>query len=130
MSFLPVTSRLLIALLFIWSGFGKVVSLEDTYRYIEAAGLPLPGLALMGAIALEIGGGLWFIFGWNARLTAAILAAFTLATAIVFHRNFADQNELIHFLKNLAIAGGLTSLAASAQAGQGAKPSAQAIAVH
>ena len=114
MSFLPVASRALIAVLFIWSGMSKIFALEPTYHYIAAAGLPVPALALLGAIALELGAGLWLITGWGLRLTAASLALFSLCTAVVFHHNFADENELIHFLKNVAIAGGLFAMAANA----------------
>jgi len=64
------------------------------------------------AVAAELGGGLLLIAGYRARTVAAALALFTLATAISFHSNFADQNQMIHFLKNVMLAGGLLQIAA------------------
>lgn len=118
MSFLPVTSRALVAALFVWSGASKALALEPTYRYIEAAGLPVPALSLLAAIALEIGGGLALAAGWRQRLAATTLGLFSISTAIVFHHNLADENELIHFMKNLAIAGGLFAMGAAAPSTQ------------
>jgi putative oxidoreductase len=62
-------------------------------------------------IALEIGGGLAIIAGWQTRLVSIVLAAFTLAAAAIFHNNLADQTQMIMFMKNIAIAGGFILLA-------------------
>ena len=70
------------------------------------------GLALVGAIAIEIGGGALLALGYKTRLVAAGLAAFSLVTAFVFHNAIGDQNQLIHLLKNVAMAGGLLQVVA------------------
>jgi putative oxidoreductase len=74
--------------------------------------LPLPPLAFAVAVAVELGGGILLIAGFRTRLVAAALVLFSLATAVSFHSNFADQNQMIHFLKNVMIAGGLLQIAA------------------
>ena len=104
--------RLFIAALFLISGYGKAVAAGGTIGYIEAAGLPAPTLAYAVALLVEIVGGLLLVAGYRTRLVAGALAAFTLAAAIGFHADFADQNQFIHFLKNVAIAGGLLQLIA------------------
>jgi putative oxidoreductase len=79
---------------------------------IDAAGLPFPPLAYAAAVAVELGGGVLLILGYRVRLAALALAVFSLATAVSFHANFADQNQMINFLKNVMIAGGLLQIAA------------------
>jgi putative oxidoreductase len=78
---------------------------------IGAVGLPAPSLAFAVAVVVELGGGLLLIAGFQTRLVAIALALFCLATAVSFHSNFADQNQMIHFLKNIMIAGGLLQIA-------------------
>jgi putative oxidoreductase len=104
--------RLFMAAIFLISGYGKAVAAGGTIAYIEAAGLPAPALAYAVALIVEIGGGLLLIAGYQTRLVAAMLAAFTLAAAAGFHADFGDQNQTIHFLKNVAMAGGLLQLVA------------------
>jgi putative oxidoreductase len=79
---------------------------------IAAAGLPIPPLAYAVTVAVEIGGGLLLVAGYQVRLVAIVLALFTIAAAVSFHTNFADQNQMIHFLKNVMMAGGLLQIAA------------------
>jgi putative oxidoreductase len=105
--------RVFLSILFLLSGLSKLGSAAATTAYIASAGLPLPGVAYVITVAVEIGGGLLLLAGYQARIAAAVLAAFTLAAAIFFHNNFADQNQMIHFLKNVAITGGLLQVAAS-----------------
>ena len=105
--FLPLIGRLLIGLPFLMSGFGKLTTYAATTGYIGSVGLPLAPLGWAIAVAFEIGGGLLLVLGFRAREVAFGLAVFTLATAVFFHRNFADQNQMIHFLKNIMIIGGL-----------------------
>src|SRR6202020_2838300 len=83
-----------------------------TVGMITAVGLPLPPLAFAVAVAVELGGGLLLIAGYQTRSVAAALAIFSLATAFSFHNNFADQNQMIHFLKNVMMAGGLLQIVA------------------
>jgi putative oxidoreductase len=105
-------SRLLLALLFVLSGIGKFAAPAGTQAYIAAAGLPLPLVGYLIAVVVELGGGLLLIVGYQTRLVATAMALFTLAAALFFHNNFADQNQMIHFLKNIAITGGLLHVAA------------------
>ena len=99
--------RLLLAAIFLISGFGKLTAAAGTIGYIAQAGLPAPTLAYAVALIVELGGGALLVLGYRTRLVAAALALFSLVTAFAFHASFGDQNQTIHFLKNLAIAGGL-----------------------
>ena len=110
--YLPFAGRLLIGLPFAMSGLNKLGAYGPTTEMIGAVGLPFPALAFAGTVAVELGGGLLLIAGFRARLVAIVLALFTLAAAVSFHANFADQNQMFHFLKNVMIAGGLLQIAA------------------
>ena len=110
--YLPFAGRLMIGLPFAMSGFGKLAAYGATVGMIGAAGLPFPPLAFAVAVAVELGGGLLLIAGYRTRYVAAALAIFALATAVSFHSNFADQNQMIHFLKNVMMAGGLLQIVA------------------
>jgi putative oxidoreductase len=110
--YLPFAGRLLIGLPFAMSGFGKLAAYGQTTAMIAAVGLPVPPLAYAVAVAIELGGGLLLVAGYQVRLVAIALALFSIATAFSFHNNFADQNQMIHFLKNVMIAGGLLQIAA------------------
>jgi len=103
--------RILLIALFIFSGVGKIAAPAATQGYIASMGVALPTLAYVGAIAVEVGVGLTFLLGYKTRLAAVVLAAFTVLTAVVFHRHLADRNQLIHFLKNVSIAGGFLQAA-------------------
>ena len=109
----PLAGRVAMALLFMMSGFSKIAAPGPMLAYIGASGLPVPQLDLRIAILIEVGGGLMLLLGYRTRPAAIVLAVFALLTAAVFHSNFADQNQLIHFLKNIAIFGGLLSVAAN-----------------
>jgi len=111
-SYPALAGRILIAAPFLLSGVGKIAAPVATQGYIAAMGLPLPAVAYAIAIAAEVGGGLLLLLGYRARLIAAAMAVFTLATALGFHTHFADQNQMIHFMKNLMIMGGLLQVAA------------------
>ena len=104
--------RLMIAILFLLSGLGKIAAPAMTQAYIASTGLPLPIAGYLIAVVAEVGGGLLLAIGYRTTFVAVGMAVFTLATAVFFHNNFADQNQLIHFLKNVAIAGGLLQVAA------------------
>src|SRR6202158_1804914 len=110
--YLPFAGRVLIGLPFAMSGLGKLGAYGLTTQMIGAVGLPLPPLAFAVAVVVELGGGFLLIAGFRTRLVAAALVLFSLATAVSFHSNFADQNQMIHFLKNVMIAGGLLQIAA------------------
>jgi putative oxidoreductase len=104
---ITVVGRVLIAAIFLLSGLSKLAAPSYTVGYITSVGLPVPWLGYAIAVAIEIGGSLALIVGYQARVTAALLAAFSIATALAFHNHLADQNQFIHFLKNLSMAGGL-----------------------
>jgi putative oxidoreductase len=110
--YLPFVGRLLIGLPFAMSGFGKLAAYGQTTAMIGAVGLPFPPLAYAVAVAIELGGGLLLVAGYQVRHVGIALALFSIATAVSFHSNFADQNQMIHFLKNVMIAGGLLQIAA------------------
>ena len=109
---MPLVGRVLLAAIFVLSGVGKIFAPEATQGYIAHAGLPFPQLAFLGAVVAELGGGLLLAVGYKTRLAAIVLAAFAVATALIFHSALGDQNQFIHFLKNFAIAGGLLQVAA------------------
>jgi putative oxidoreductase len=104
--------RCLMAVMFLMSGFGKVVAPAATIAYITSVGLPMPTIGYAVSVVIELGGGLLLILGWQTRILGAFLALFAIATALIFHRNVADQNQLFHFLKNIAIMGGMFQLIA------------------
>jgi putative oxidoreductase len=110
--YLSFAGRLLIGLPFAIGGLSKLAAYGPTTAMITAAGLPLPPLAFAVAVAVELGGGLLLIAGYQARLVATVLALFCLVTAFSFHSNFADQNQMFHFLKNVMMAGGLLQIVA------------------
>ncbi len=105
--YLAVFGRVCLATLFLWSGLGKLMSYEGTVGYVASAGLPLAPLAYAIAVIVEILGGIALAVGFKTRIVAAVLAVFSVATALGFHANFGDLNQAVHFMKNLAIAGGL-----------------------
>jgi len=94
------------------SGVGKIAAPAVTQGYIASAGLPFPLLAYLVAIIIEVGGGILLILGYRSRIVASVMAVFTVAAALGFHRDFADQNAMAHFLKNLSITGGLLQIVA------------------
>lgn len=98
--------RVLMSALFIWSGFDKLVAAAGTKAYFASLGVPLPELVWLVAVGVELLGGLALLLGVQARLTALVLGVWCIATALVGHSNFADPNMQIHFMKNLAMAGG------------------------
>lgn len=107
-----LAGRILLATIFLVSGFGKLAQAQGTIGYIASVGLPAPTLAYAGAVITELGGGLLLIFGFQTRVVAAILAGFSLVSAVLFHNGLGDQNQLFHFLKNIAMAGGLLQVVA------------------
>ena len=108
----PLVGRVLLALIFIISGFGKLIGFAGTVGYIQSVGLPVPQLAAVIAIIVELGGGIMLVVGWKARWAAAALFIFAFLAGILFHAFWsspADQAMMqqIQFMKNLAIMGGM-----------------------
>ncbi|MBI2719911.1 MAG: DoxX family protein [Rhizobiales bacterium] len=112
---IDLAGRVLIAALFIWDGWGITQDYGGAADYLTQHGVP--GFALPMALALQLGGGALVIVGWWTRLAALGLAGFCLSTALIFHSDFSDFNEQIHFWKDLAIAGGFLILAAHGAGG-------------
>ena len=104
-------ARLLISALFLISAYNKIFSIDGTMSWMEGFGIP--GLLLYPTIALEIILPLFIIIGYQARLSAGLLAVFCIATAFIFHYDFVDQMQTIAFLKNLGLAGGFLFIVAN-----------------
>lgn len=102
--------RILLSLMFISSGWSKISGYAGTQAYMEAAGVP--GILLPPVIALELLGGLAILVGWQARITAFLLAGFTLLAALLFHLDLADPVQSLLFWKNVSIAGGFLTIVA------------------
>jgi putative oxidoreductase len=103
-----LAGRLLLAALFLHEAFSKLAAYSAALAYMQAFGVP--GELLPLAIALELGCGLLILCGYRTRAAALLLAAFCIATAVLFHTRFGDRNQLLHFEKDLAVAGGLLVL--------------------
>jgi putative oxidoreductase len=99
------TSRLLLAWIFVHEGAFLATNFDAASASVVKIGIP--AFLLVPTIALQLVAGIAIAVGWHARLGAATLGLFCLATAILFHKNFANRNELLHFEKDLAIAGGM-----------------------
>lgn len=105
--------RILLSVIFLLSGFGKLTAISGTAGYFGAMGLPVPTVTAVVVGLIELLGGLAILLGFQTRIAAWVLAIFTIATALVAHTGWADQNQMIHFMKNLAITGGFLLLASS-----------------
>ena len=108
----PLAARLLFAQLFIISGIGKIGGFAGTAAFMAGVGLPAAKILLVLTIAIEIGGGLMLIAGWQVRWAATALCGFTFLTAILIHQFWASDmasmlSQMNHFMKNLAIMGGM-----------------------
>jgi putative oxidoreductase len=106
-----LVSRVLLALMFVIAGWGKIGGYAGTQGYMEAMGVP--GAVLPLVILLELGGGLAIVLGLFTRSIAVLLAGFTLMAAFLFHYQPAEQMQMLMFMKNLSIAGGFLALAAA-----------------
>jgi len=113
--YLNLVGRILLALIFLLAGIGKISNPAGTIQYMQAMGVP--GLLFWPTVALEVLGGAAVVIGYQTRLVAFVMAGFCVVTALLFHRNFGDQTQMIMFLKNLAIAGGFLLLAGTGATG-------------
>jgi putative oxidoreductase len=103
-----LVGRALLAAIFLHEAVSKLTVYSAALAYMRAFGVP--GELLPFAIAVELGCGVLILCGYQTRAAALVLAVFCLATAVLFHRNLGDRNQLLHFEKDLAIAGGLLVL--------------------
>jgi putative oxidoreductase len=103
-----LAGRILLSGLFLLSGVGKIGAYAGTAAYMSSAGVP--AVLLPVVIAVEVLGAIAIILGWQTRVAALLLAGYSLLAALIFHSNLANQIEMIMFLKNVSIAGGLLLL--------------------
>ena len=108
---LDLIGRIFISVLFLVSAYNKIFSINGTMGWMEGFGVP--GFLLYPVIVLEIILPIFIIIGYQARVSAAILAAFCLLTAFIFHFDFSEQMQVIAFLKNLGLAGGFLFIVAN-----------------
>ena len=106
-----LTGRILISTLFIISAYNKVLSIDGTMSWMEGFGVP--GFLLYAVIVIEIILPLFVIVGYKARIAAALLAIFCVATAFIFHLDFSDPMQKISFFKNIGLAGGFLFIVAN-----------------
>ena len=114
---LSLIGRILLALLFVPSGFSKIGGFAGTVGYIASKGVPLPELAAAAAIGVELGLGLLLLIGWQTRWAALGIAVFTVVITFIFHNFWAVPAEQVmaqqqNFFKNMAAVGGLLTVAA------------------
>ena len=101
-------ARVFIALIFVMSGLNKIANYNNVAGWMDAMGVP--GTLLPLVIMLEVLGGIAIMIGYKTRIAALLFAGFCLLSAVIFHSNFGDQNDMIHFMKNIAITGGFLIL--------------------
>lgn len=115
--FAPLVGRILLAQIFIASGLNKISGWEQTAGYMASKDMPMVSLFLFVAIVLEVGGGISILLGFKAKIGAIALAIFLIPVSLIFHNFWAlegmnQQIQMVMFMKNLAIMGGLIILAA------------------
>ena len=106
-----IAGRGLLAALFVLAGITKILGPKPFLDHMAAEGVPK--VLFPAVVVLEIGAGAALLIGWYAGVAAAVLSLFCLATAVVFHRNFAERAERTQFVKDVALAGGLAFVAAT-----------------
>ena len=110
-----LVGRILLALLFVISGFGKIAGFEGTAGYMASKGLPMPQVLLALTILLELGGGLLLVVGWKVRWVTLAFFLWLIPTTLIFHKFWGIdaaqvQNQMNNFLKNVSIMGGMLLL--------------------
>ena len=108
-NFFDLISRIFISSIFLFSGYNKIFNYENTIEWMEGFGIP--GFLLWPTIILEIILPILIIIGYRTQISALLLAMFCVATAVIFHLDFANQMQTIAFLKNFALAGGFLFIA-------------------
>ena len=117
-SAVPLVGRILMAAIFLISGFFKIMGYSQMVGYAAAKGLPLASVAIACAAGAELLGGIAILIGFKTRIAAWVLFLYLIPATLVFHsfwklQGMEQQDSMIHFLKNLAIMGGLLILAAN-----------------
>ena len=108
-NFFDFISRIFISSIFLFSGYNKIFNYENTIEWME--GFNIPGFLLWPTIILEIILPILIIIGYRTQISALLLAMFCVATAVIFHFDFANQMQTIAFVKNFALAGGFLFIA-------------------
>jgi putative oxidoreductase len=116
-NYIAALGRIMMSAIFIASAFHKLLTPAETQAYIAAAGLPDPVAVFWVSTAVELIGGICLLIGLATRFAALILAGFVLAAAVLFHANISDRNQFNHFMKNVAMAGGLLQVVAFGSGG-------------
>ena len=106
-NFIPLIARIFMSAIFLKSALGKIMDPAGTQQFMAAHGMPLAVLFLIGAIVLEVAGAISVLIGYKARWGAALLVVFMVPTTLIFHTKLSDPMQMIMFMKNLAIIGGL-----------------------
>jgi putative oxidoreductase len=107
-AFISLIGRILLGFMFLMSGVHKIADPQGTQQYMISMGMTsMTTLLYVGAIAVELAGGLSLLVGYRTKVGAWLLILFMIPTSLIFHTHFADANQMIHFLKNLSIIGGL-----------------------
>ena len=109
-AFAMLIGRILLVLIFIKSGLGKIDNFAGTAQFMAKAGMPYTTFFLLGAIFFELAGSISITLGFLTRVGALMLLVFLVPTTFIFHGNFADHGQVIHFMKNTSMFGGLLIL--------------------
>jgi putative oxidoreductase len=112
LDWVALAGRVLMSAIFIQAGINKALAPAATMGYFGKIGVPMPGAAYALTLAVEIGVGILFLVGFKARLTALVLAAWCIATAFMVHYHPGDAAQMIHFMKNVCMAGGFLQIVA------------------
>lgn len=105
-AFISLTGRILLVLIFLNSGIGKIGNFEGTAQYMAKIGMPFTNYFLIGAIFLELVGSITAILGFYTRFGALLILIFLIPTTLIFHTNFGDKIQMIMFMKNVSMFGG------------------------
>jgi putative oxidoreductase len=111
-AYLTLIGRVLLGLIFLVSGINKIADPQGTQQYMTMMGMTwMTTLFYIGAVAVELAGAISLMLGYRAKAGGWLLFLFLIPTTLIFHTNFADPNQMIHFLKNVAMMGGLLYVA-------------------
>ena len=112
-AFFSLTGRILLVLIFLNSGIGKIGNFEGTAQYMAQFGMPFPSFFLFGAILFELFGSLCILLGYFTRFGALLILIFLIPTTFIFHTDFGDRIQMIMFMKNVSMFGGCLILFAA-----------------
>lgn len=108
--YINLTGRILFALMFLLPAFNKITNFSGTEQYMASKGMPAIPFLLVCAILMLLFGAFSIAAGYKSKIGAIVLIVFLIPATLIFHSDLADQNQFIHFLKNIALIGGLLML--------------------